>query len=467
MTRPPGRFADLKRRALGFRRNSARAGPAGVAAGDRPAGAESDDVSVALVAALIFLLCAQGFGPMIVICELALLAVLIARSRSRLPSLGAFTAVLLAFPLFAVLSTLWSVVPPATLRYSIQLLLTTLAGLVIARSLPLGRFALAVFLGITVASVVGLVLGRTGPSPTGPVLIALAGSKNQMGYAVLVGYLASLAVVADRERTLAVRALALASIPMSLFMLAQGQVATALISAIVGTAVFVLLCLGGWLGRSKRFVLLVTGLAAAASLSAMAPQFIEWSERVASDVFQKDMTLSGRTLLWEAADELIAERPVGGHGYRGIWMGPEGRALLARNRQSDARGFNFHDTIREVRADLGLLGLALFVLPLAFCFVRLLVAFVDRATMARAFCLTLLLTVLLRLRTELVLNPFLLDTVLLYAIMGYSAAIVMGVGARGRSRPFPVRARRDPAAGERRRAMPIQEVRRSTNPEQP
>jgi len=391
---------------------------------------ENDPVALALGSAFIFLLCAQTFGPLVVVGELLVLGALLVRTWPRAFDFALASAFLLALPAFAVLSTLWSDIPPQTMRYSAQLLLTVAAGLLLARAVPFRHFALVLFVGTAVASIVGIASGRTGASATGPVLIGLAGSKNQMGYITLAWLLSSLAVLWDRDRGVGFRLVALICIPAAAYMLWQGQVATALISAIVGTILFVLLCTAGWFGRSKRFVVLILALLSAMSLAAFTPQFVSWTERTATDLFQKDMTLTGRTYLWNAANELIAQRPIAGHGYRAIWMGPEGASLLARNRQKDGRAFNFHDTIREVAADLGAIGVVLLSLALIYGFLKLVLGLVDRATVARAFALTVFLVAILRIRTEVLFGPFVLDTVLLYAVLGYASAILIGAGVR-------------------------------------
>jgi exopolysaccharide production protein ExoQ len=124
--------------------------------------------------------------------------------------------------------------------------------------------------------------------------------------------------------------------------------------------------------------------------------------------------------LWEEADRLISEKPIAGHGYRAIWLGPEGVGLLARNEQSDGRAFNFHDTLREILADLGVIGLIAFAVPMLYAVLKLGIAAVLKPGLPIAFSLTVLVLVMLRLRTEVFIGPFGLDTVVLYAILAYA-----------------------------------------------
>jgi exopolysaccharide production protein ExoQ len=139
-------------------------------------------------------------------------------------------------------------------------------------------------------------------------------------------------------------------------------------------------------------------------------------------------------LLWEEADRLISERPVAGHGYKAIWLGPEGVGLLARNKQSDGRAFNFHDTFREILADLGIVGLVAFGVAMIYAVLKLGIAVVLKPSLQVAFALTVLLLIFLRFRTEVVLGPFSLDTVVCYAILAYAWRLDLQEGPIGQRR---------------------------------
>lgn len=410
-------------------------------------------LKLVLSSALILLVCAQAFGPMIVMAEIILVGLLFWSSRTDVLVRPGSTAFILALPGMAVASAAWSIIPDQTLRYGLQLVLTGVIGLVIARAVPPSRFALVLFIGTTVASLLGLASGRTGPSVHGPVLVGLAGSKNQLGYMTLIWLLACLAVMTDGQRSVWLRLAALCCIPVAVFLLAQSEAATATVAATTGVVLYLMLASARWFGRGKRFVLLASALLIGGGLAATGPDLMRWSEQIATDILKKDPTLSGRTALWESADELIAREPLIGHGYRAIWMGPEGRGLLARNLQKDGRSFNFHDTFREVRVDMGVVGLLLLLLPLGYALVKLVLAHVDRPTIARALLLAILILTVLRLKTEVLIIPFLLDTVVLYAVMFHAAALVLG-GHRPPSRRVRQRGAPEVRARGRKQDVP-------------
>jgi exopolysaccharide production protein ExoQ len=234
----------------------------------------------------------------------------------------------------------------------------------------------------------------------------------------------------------------------AVFLILQGDSATALVTMVALAGVFVLLAIAAVLGSGGRlFALVAAGLLAIPTILAL-PVIQAEVARFQTDVLEKDARLTGRTLLWEEADRLIVQAPVIGHGYKAIWLGPKGKGLLARNNQKDGRAFHFHDTFRELLADLGIVGLGLFLLPLGHAAVRgvlLLIAAVDAQ---RAFAMATLFTILLRMRTELVVAPFMIDTVMITAIVAALAAMPLGLGAgeprparRLRLKPAPVRAR--------------------------
>jgi exopolysaccharide production protein ExoQ len=209
--------------------------------------------------------------------------------------------------------------------------------------------------------------------------------------------------------------------------------------------VLVMLALASRLGRGGRlFALAAAALMVIPTIVAL-PEIERQAAILQTDVLKKDARLTGRTLLWEEADRLIAQSPVIGHGYKAIWLGPEGKGLLARNNQKDGRAFHFHDTFRELLADLGMIGLALFLLPLAYTAVRLVVLLVAAIDAPRAFAAASLFTILLRIRTELVIAPFMLDTALLMAIVTALAITPLALNTRSSAhpaRPLPPRGRR-------------------------
>lgn len=366
---------------------------------------------------MIFCLCVPALGAPAVLLQLAAFGAILSISWRRLPGILLTALPFLLLPLFATGSALWSDVPMISLRYGSQLILTVLMGVLLARVLALRALVLAIFVGVSLACLLGLASGRSGMSEEGAVLIGLAGSKNQISYFALFWIGSALCVLASAQYRLLTRLVAASMLLPAAFLLVQGSSMTAVVSAGVMTGMLGLLAIAYWLGRAGRiFALTAAGLLAFPVLVGL-PQIEDEADRFRSDVLGKDSRLTGRTLLWEAADSLIQQQPLIGHGYKAIWLGPHGKGLLARNNQVDGRAFHFHDTFRELQADLGLIGLLLFLAPLAIAALRSIPLLVAQIDVPRAFVVVTLVTILLRMRTELVIGPFLTETVVLYAVL--------------------------------------------------
>ncbi|MFW5634162.1 MAG: O-antigen ligase family protein, partial [Erythrobacter sp.] len=385
-------------------------------------------------AGLVLCLCMQSLGTAIVLAELVLLGVILAIRWRELPRAALLALPFLALPLFAIASAGWSSQPDASLRYGVQLALTVMMGIAIVRLGDRRNLPLVVLAGAAPAMLLGILSGNTGPSPDGPVLIGFTGSKNQMSYICLFWIAAALCVAAARGRHWLVRTAALLSVVPAVFLLLQGDSMTALVSAVVLAGVLAALAIAAAVAPVVRLFTLLAGAVLALAATAAAPQIEREAETFRADVLGKDRRLTGRTLLWAAADRLIERRPVTGHGYRAIWMGREGEGLLARNDQSDGRSFHFHDTAREILVDLGIVGLILLLLPLVAALGRAVPLLLERIDPARAFAASALVLLLLRSRTELIFGPFLIDTVILFA------AIALFLSAR--REPERVRRRR-------------------------
>jgi exopolysaccharide production protein ExoQ len=73
----------------------------------------------------------------------------------------------------------------------------------------------------------------------------------------------------------------------------------------------------------------------------------------------KDVSLTGRTLLWSHAANIIADHPFGGLGLQAFWV--EGNSEAVRFWETfyiDSHiGFHFHDLWLETGVELGFIGI--------------------------------------------------------------------------------------------------------------
>lgn len=381
-------------------------------------------LSMRLTALLFLLLACQGFGAAFVILQLATFGTIL-YLNGRVVTLSLRRAwPFLLLPVWAAASYFWSTAPDNSLRYGIQLLLTAMMGLTVAAAVPLSRVPLVIFAGTSIAVLFSIMSGRMGPSEAGPVLIGVTGSKNQMAYLALMMMLAAVPVAAGLvTRTLVLRGAAIIMFVVGGVLVARSEAATAQVSLVAGALFFIALLVATMLSKTARFVSLLMIAVIFGGLIAAAPEVEKLSEYVITDVLKKDSTLTGRTVLWRKADQLINEHPVVGIGYRSFWTKGdlETIGMLRRMGVPDGRGFHWHDNIRELRVDLGFVGLAIGVLPLLLALGMLIVTMFARPSWQAAYLLTILfLLVPLRVRTDAIISPFLVDTIVLWMTLGYS-----------------------------------------------
>ncbi|HTN40388.1 MAG TPA: O-antigen ligase family protein, partial [Asticcacaulis sp.] len=77
----------------------------------------------------------------------------------------------------------------------------------------------------------------------------------------------------------------------------------------------------------------------------------------------KDVTLTGRTEIWDVAKAAISKRPWLGYGQDGFWVetNPYAQAIWRLHKMAPTRSFPLHNTYLEIRANLGILGLFTYV----------------------------------------------------------------------------------------------------------
>lgn len=375
-----------------------------------------------LATLLLALMTVQILGPVSNVIQIAIILLLGAiHWRSALVSLPKIWLVL-AYPLLALASTYWSSAPDITFRYSAQFVFTTLGAIMVAVSLGPSRFVSAVYLANALVALGSLFSGRYGPSMEGPVMIGLTGSKNQMALVSQLTIAAGVAVFLDKSQPRWLRASTLVGGGVALLLLIQAKSATGIITAIGAAAAFIGLML------LRQFPVWIRVAAVVAAMTVVIPgvvmkdAIVEQAARISTTVFKKDPTLTGRTYLWAQADRLIEQRPIVGHGYRSIWLGKSvtTQGLLRWAQLPDGKGFNFHNTFKEVTVDTGYVGLALFVFSTVLAGVMLLIRFLREGSVFWAFAVATYLTCVARAFAELVIGPFVAGAFTLFCLACYA-----------------------------------------------
>jgi len=378
-----------------------------------------------IAAFLIFIMMATQVaqvGPILVLIELALLALLLVlRGRTALLTALKWWPLLLA-PILAAVSTLWSDAPMTTLRYGVQFMLTAYIGVLLARLMTPRRFLVVFMVALFVFCIACILYGRQGTSTEGMVLIGLTGSKNQMGYAAQLLILAGLAVLLLKNVVAWLRWVAALCLPVGVYILLGVNSATALLLGIGGAMMLLVLWFTERMQPGGRLSALLLVAVIATPLLLLIPEALQAWDHFLYDTLDKDPTLTGRTILWAHADDLIARRPLLGYGYQAIWMGDstESVALKRIFGVTDGRTFHFHHQFRQVAVDTGLVGLAAFVGALLAAGLNYIRQVLLHPSVPTSFFFVVFVLMTARGFTDLIISPINVHMVLFYAACTYA-----------------------------------------------
>lgn len=281
--------------------------------------------------------------------------------RGGVTSLDALARSVLLFALvgLAFASTLWSIAPDITTRRAFAVLMTTLLGLWLAVRfdwLSLLRLLAGVWLVLLAAS---LVSGVVAPSFAVMDEVhpgAWSGGwweKNQLGgHASRASFLFAFLAWRDTER----RRLWAISFALAVLLVILSRSATSLAGVLLGAGV---LASAAWMvGGRRRSVLLLWSMGASCIVAALA---VVLAPSAVTALVGRDVTLTGRTDIWAALMDAIAERPWLGHGYQAFWAaGSEPRYWMQK--VVEWKVPTGHNGWLDLAAALGWTGVALLAL---------------------------------------------------------------------------------------------------------
>jgi exopolysaccharide production protein ExoQ len=331
---------------------------------------------------------------------------------------------LLMLPLLATLSTLWSDAPQVTLRAGLQLMLTFVVTIVVFRRADVRLVIIALFAAFFLLCLTAL------PSVPGSFaraqpLVGLLGSKNALGFGAHFCFALALALIWDATQPNVVRLAGLCTLPVTSLLIYLSHSAGAQTSAVLTLVIFPALVVFGHFRLSLR----VMAAGAIVVFLATAMPFLTELQFALTDfranVLNKDVSLTGRTYLWEFASRLSAERPWLGYGYSAFWRkgNVDAEGLWRWGGIASRTGFNFHNAFVEMKVDLGLVGQTIMI---ATCIGITSVGMIRqmlRPSVPMAFFLALQAVLYVRSATETgLIGPFSLMTVLWLAGAVYAMA---------------------------------------------
>jgi O-antigen ligase len=269
-----------------------------------------------------------------------------ARLQENLRRLGAPAAVVIAI---CFLSAAWSPDPSATMRKALGLFGTFSVGTYVASRLSWYRFARLVQIAVAVAlagSFVWLLVAPDRALDTNGDLRGLFNHKNILGQFAGIGYLAFLALaVGQAGRRRFVQLVGAGACVLSLLLAGS---ATPLIAIGFVTA---------WAYARSRLRLRPRELAVLTGMICVGGiLFLLAAPDAFTSVTGRDVTLSGRTNIWQFALEMAAARPFLGYGYGVFWLGPNSPGSLFWDTTLQFE-LSAHNGYLQCLLDIGMAGL--------------------------------------------------------------------------------------------------------------
>lgn len=293
-----------------------------------------------------------------------------------------------------MLSLLWTADPAQWWVDSMSNVPIVVTTLLVVGMLPRDRVVLALlaFVHVTIAFQVLWVATHPGEATTnrdlltGAVTAGWRGSfihKNALGPFLVVALLTVLLL--ERRRTLR-----WFTATITLGLLAMTQSVTAWwVTIVIGALV-------GWLGwysttpRRVRAAVIVPSIV----LGGLALVGVARIYPVIVDAYGKDLTFSGRTVIWAAALRAIEQRPISGYGIGGVWFRPHDEPARSIIADAGFTVFHTHNGYIELMLLLGAVGLALWLSIVSTTLVAAWRA-LDRDRQMAVWGLTVTVTVLL------------------------------------------------------------------------
>lgn len=290
------------------------------------------------------------------------------RYQSQFINLMLSNLVFMSWPLIACLSAIWSIAPALSFNHGVQLLMTTLVAFLLCIQLRLDQFIAVFFCAMLAAALITLASQILTPDIYGD-----AGWRGSFPHKNIMGAAMSLLVITACCLFLQGRwrVVSLVAIGLGLFLLTKSKSAAATLSLVMvlaplpfayafmrGRAAFTV---------SVGIALVISAAAALGLYISIIALGIDPIDIILSAV-GKERTLTGRTVLWDMAEEAIEQRPWLGFGYKAYWthLPVDMLELL-----SVIGGiFHFHNNYLDVAVAFGFMGPILLALGILTGFVR-------------------------------------------------------------------------------------------------
>jgi exopolysaccharide production protein ExoQ len=267
---------------------------------------------------------------------------------------------------FGLLSAFWSLYPRQTLYYGLQIVLTMVGGMLIASSRrPFDSLIGAAFAFIlhTLAS---HLFGKYVPWENGQVVfIGIDSAKNYYGGISGLTVLISMGMgfsAADRGRRL-LAGFACVGVCLGAFGLLRSLAMGFTLSTLACASVMIYLSIYRILSNRLRFGVMLYVIYALVCSAFVIFLVRDSLLTMILTLTHKDMTLTGRTEIWEVANSAIKHYYWLGMGQNAFWVdgNPYAEKIWTANHIVTRKGFSLHNTFLDLWATLGLVGLSLYI----------------------------------------------------------------------------------------------------------
>lgn len=286
-------------------------------------------------------------------------AVLIFVHRKRVMAVLARDKLSLVLLLMIVLSALWSAAPEITVRRSVAFVGTNLFAIYLASRFTLREqfqmVAWVLLSGALISVVVSILMPDIGKMlyQGSSAWRGIFPHKNQLGRLMSLGAIVFFLLFMMKIWP---RWLTVGGFGLSVVLLLLSESKTALIVLLLLLGCIPFLRTLRWNEYARILLWLPVGLAGIC-VSVLVLTYLEPILRY----FGRDLTLTGRTGLWDIVSEMILQHPWLGYGYSGFWLGWEGESAYIW-RVTFWEPPNSHNGFLDVTLDIGLLGLGLVLL---------------------------------------------------------------------------------------------------------
>jgi exopolysaccharide production protein ExoQ len=301
------------------------------------------------------------------------------------------------YVLFAAISVLWSQYPDWTLRASIQFVFSTGVFLVMVHALPAKSFLTVYLSALLLADAASVADPRMAWNTQGLAMIGIFGSKNAFGTTQALLIQVGVWVLLDHGQRRLMRALALIGVVGAAILIVAALSVGAVVAVFGALACSLLAFHLRHFPPRSRVVILCAGAILTAILCSFLIVFGDELFQGALQLTGKSASLSDRTPLWDVANKMMQEYPIGGVGFQAFWQhgNPYAEDLWSRFQPARA-GYHFHNLWYESGVELGYIGLGLALLTVAITVIEVMRWVVRSPSPASCFFLGYMIFIILR-----------------------------------------------------------------------